>query len=314
MDALVPKLNLQELIEKEGVFSEIFVSRWLMEADISIESKKSYRKWIYYFIEYLQFRNIKQPQDIDVINYKQFLRDQGLSGYTISAYITAVRRFTEWLEYRRIYPDIAKRVKIEKRSESHRREALSRDQGLKLLSVINNLRDKALVILLMCTGIRLCSAHRANWEDISSKGEKKILWIQNKGKLSKDNWVILESPVFKILTEYQRSKACKETDSIFTTESPSSFGYRLSIKSMGRIIRDYMREAKVKPGINVSSRICPHSLRHSAATYSIIGGANIRKSQAMLCHSSIVTTEKYLHSLDRLEDSAEEAVIEYLGL
>jgi site-specific recombinase XerD len=55
-------------------------------------------------------------------------------------------------------------------------------------------------------------------------------------------------------------------------------------------------------------RLSAHSLRHFAASNALKNGASLMAVQAMLRHSSITTTQIYLHGIDRMAGAAERFV------
>jgi site-specific recombinase XerD len=51
-----------------------------------------------------------------------------------------------------------------------------------------------------------------------------------------------------------------------------------------------------------------HDLRHSHASWLLAGGADLQTVKDRLGHQSIVTTEKYLHTLPDTNDTALHAL------
>jgi len=54
----------------------------------------------------------------------------------------------------------------------------------------------------------------------------------------------------------------------------------------------------------ITRKVSPHALRHAAITHSLARRANILKVKEMAGHSSLSTTQRYLHDLDSLKDNA----------
>jgi site-specific recombinase XerD len=67
----------------------------------------------------------------------------------------------------------------------------------------------------------------------------------------------------------------------------------LNRHSVERIIRHYATKA------GLSKKVTPHTMRHLFATDLLSNGADIRSVQALLGHSSIITTQIYTHVTDK---------------
>lgn len=67
----------------------------------------------------------------------------------------------------------------------------------------------------------------------------------------------------------------------------------LTKRTIERIVKQYA----VKAGI--SKKVTPHTMRHLFATDLLSNGADIRSVQALLGHSSIITTQIYTHVTDK---------------
>lgn len=75
----------------------------------------------------------------------------------------------------------------------------------------------------------------------------------------------------------------------------------------GHIPRSWFREHIWKPALDTAGigiRVRTHDLRHAHASWLLAGGADLQTVKERLGHGSIITTEKYLHSLAETDETA----------
>jgi len=147
-----------------------------------------------------------------------------------------------------------------------------------------NSRDIAIVELFFATGARVYElSHLKCWDVDLNRGIIKIM-----GKGGKERYVQVGSEdVRKILRKYY--KAHQEEIEISGYFFINRRGTRFTEQSIRNMIRKYTK------GAGISMHITPHMFRHSAATYLLEEGVDIVYIQRILGHSSLKTTQIYLH-------------------
>lgn len=290
------------------------ITRYIDSLDIRPRSRDTYRKSLKQFFLYLQEHGIRDPKRSDILAYKRFLLDH-YTACTVSAYLTAVKGLFTYLEAERICPNVANGIRGAKHQRGFRKDALTVDQTRKVLGTIDRsdlegMRNYALVNLLVRTGLRTVEAQRANAEDIRQEGGEALLYIQGKGRDSKDAFVILTESTLGPIREYLRARGRVPQDSpLFASLSDKNNGERLTTRSISRIVKVVLRFA----GID-SDRLTAHSLRHTAVTFSLLGGASVQEAQLMARHGSVNTTMIYAHNIERIASAPERKIDALLGV
>ena len=289
---------------------------FLQSLDISSSSKRTYKRQLKQFVEWLeqQDQHISELTREDLLRYKKALMESSKSARTVSGYLTPVRRLFEWLEANKIYPNVAKGIKGAKQPRGYAKDVLSKQQLQAVLSEIDHsslegLRDYALFNLLARTGLRTIELERAEIQDMRSLSGERVLWIQGKGRDSKDEFVLLTQQAYEPIKAYlaarsiEEGRALQDQDPLFASLSDRSLGSKLVTRSIRYVIKKRLRAA----GLN-EKRLSAHSLRHTAITLAIQAGASMYQAQAMARHSSIKTTEIYFHNQKRISAAAENLI------
>jgi integrase/recombinase XerD len=291
---------------------EAFAREFLAAQDIKGSSRETYQRALRQFFLWLDERRGASLDRATILEYKESLKTRGLSSYSLAVYIVAVRRFFEWAESMKYYPNIARGIKTAKNGHSFKKDPLTIDQLKDLLAAIDlgtlaGKRDYALLNLLFRTGLRTIEAIRTDVEDIRQQGGEALLWIQGKGRDNKDEFVVLTSDTLRPIYDYLQARGEARAGPLFASISDRNNGERLTTRSIRRIVKERFRAI----GID-SDRLTAHSLRHTAITLSLKAGATIQEAQALGRHASVNTTLIYAHNIDRLKNAPERLIDQLL--
>lgn len=295
------------------------------EQEISLESKEVYlrcmRKFIYWLAQEKKLDHPEQLTREDILSYKSFLRFSNLAPATINNYLIAVKKLFGYLEAKRIFPDISKGIKGLGKPRNSSRSCFSVSQLQAILSGISTdteegLRNFAMINLFMRTGLRGVEISRAKIEDLRQESGEAVLWVQGKGRESKDDFVLLVDEALKPLRDYLSKRKPKSIDEpLFAPLQPkinkgtkkvmytTVRNRHLSPRQISGIAKRAMRQ------VNIDSKyLTAHSFRHTAITLSIQGGASLEQVSGMARHADIATTMRYFHNLQRVSDAAEKYI------
>lgn len=286
-----------------------FYNEWINYLDATENTIKTYTYTLKQFFVYCNNNNIKQPQRADVLSYKEYLKDTGHKATTIQVYIVAVKLFFSWLEQKGYYPNIAEHIKGAKIEAGFKKDYLTSEQVKRLLSSIDRskpegLRDYAIILLIVTTGLRTISISRANIEDISVFADSAVLYYQGKGRQSRNEYVRITEPAEAAIRAYiKQRKPASDKEPLFVAISNKNKNGRLTTRSISRICKKHL----INAGFN-SGRLTAHSLRHTAATLAILNGSTVQEVQQVLGHSNINTTLIYSHALERQKNTTEQNI------
>lgn len=145
-------------------------------------------------------------------------------------------------------------------------------------------RDVAILELLFATGIRVHELCNLKFSDFDVK--RSVLKIFGKGQKERQIY-IGNSEVMAALNAYLHCvKSMKfKSEYIFLNK----WGKQLSPQAVRNLVTKYTSLAHIK------KKITPHVFRHSFATLLLEEGVDLKYIQEFLGHSSISTTQIYLH-------------------
>jgi site-specific recombinase XerD len=157
----------------------------------------------------------------------------------------------------------------------------------------NDVRDYAIFLLLLATGLRLSEVVGINLRDVDLDGS--TIRIRH-GKGNKERTAYLTPPcceaIRRYLEEYRAAIPELDTDALFVSKR---FKTRLTGRSIEKAMQKYAIKAKLG-----GKHYTPHKLRHTTASTLAKEGADSLIIKEILGHEDISTTQIYMH-LDKTD-------------
>jgi site-specific recombinase XerD len=250
------------------------------------ETRGTYERSLREFFRYLHGKKGVVLDRNEVELYKKYLfQKRHLAPVSVSTYLTALRRFFRYMQYLRLLDsNPAANVRGSKRPSTHSRETLLPDQVQAVLQSIERIdergfRDFAIVKAMIGCGLTEIELIRANISDLRQVSSRMVLYVQGKGKTTKETGVILPSDVKDAFLGYLafRREASSE-EPLFMSAGNRTRGKRMTPRGIRERVNMYLESAGVKSGKH--HRITPFSLRHSAAAQMAENGASIEEVQS----------------------------------
>jgi integrase/recombinase XerD len=167
---------------------------------------------------------------------------------------------------------------------------LSADEVLCLLQAATSPRDRALLHVAYGCGLRLNEVLHLRVSDLDSA--RMVVHVRQ-GKGAKDRLVPLSVRLLAELRDYWR--ACRPRPWLFPGHSADG---TLSAGNVQRCFRRLVTQSGLRKPCSL------HTLRHSYATHLLEAGVDVLTLKALLGHTSLQTTARYLHvSTQRLQQT-----------
>jgi integrase/recombinase XerD len=222
----------------------------------------------------------------DIEAFLEHEQDRGMHISTVRLRLATLTAFLHYLMGEDVLPaSLLKKTIRLKLPETLPRAIYPKDVK-KLLAVIDEIRDRALILLLLRTGIRIGEALSLTLNDIDLKDKKVHLYQGEKNSMGRV--VYLSNDVYFALKRWLAERD-KRREAIFYGQGSHAMCY----STARSLFVKYLKKAHLDhKGYTV------HCLRHTFASELLNAGMRIEVLQQLLGHQDIEVTRRYARLTD----------------
>jgi site-specific recombinase XerD len=297
-DAVTPRLKnpliekcLKQLVKK-GLFGRPYVKDYLYDLkrrNCRPNTILSYFTMLLVFLSYLKERGRTFLETItreDLSSFIEHEQDRGMQPNTVSSRLRLLYAFIRYLvDLEVVHPDLLKRKMRVKVPDALPR-AIDPEEIKQILAVIGKVRDWAMILVLLRTGMRIGELLATRMSDVNLR--EKRLTIMEAQKTRVGRVAYLSEDACKALKVWLKRRD-PEKEYLFYGQGRQRLSYSAARTSFAR----YLEKAGLAhKGYSL------HCLRHTCATELLNAGMRLECLQQLLGHRSIEMTRRYARLTD----------------
>jgi len=242
------------------------------------------------FLSFVKASHLEEISKEDVFAFIEEEQDRGMKPSTVNTRVRTVKAFIRFLVDRGILrPDIfPKRVEVKVPDSLPR--AMAPEDVRRVLSVVDHTRDRAMVLMLLRTGMRIGELLHLMVREVNLKERRVEIYEAEKTRVGR---VVYLSEDARVALRAWFKERDPEKKLVFYAQGRCTMGYNNA--------RLRFRKYLAKAGLTHRGYTL-HCLRHTCASELLNAGMRLECLQQLLGHSTIEMTRRYARLTDKTRE------------
>jgi len=287
IDRILQKVSKMDIPDREH-FESYMRHKWRMNHKPSTLKNSSHV--VSSFLIFYAGMGKSHLQDVvsgDIESFVEHEQDRGLKVTTVRTRLNCLWAFLQFLIEQDIIDGRILKRKIRLRVPEFLPRAIAPGDVRKLLGAIKEIRDRALILVLLRTGMRIGEVLRLSMRDLDVREKKIHIYEGEKNCLGR---VVYLSDDALMALKLWLSKRKPEKEYLFYGLGTKQLCYT----SARNILTRYLRETGLQ-----HKGYTMHSLRHTFASELLNAGMRLECLQLLLGHRDIEMTRRYARLTDK---------------
>jgi len=235
-------------------------------------------------------RVLEQITRDDLYGFVEHEQDRGLKPLTVNTRLRSVKAFLRFLIDAEVIDNRVLSRKITIKVPEALPRAMDPDDVKRLLSAIKDVRNRAMILVLLRTGMRIGELLETKIHDINFKERKIEIFEAQKNRVGRVVY-LSDDGQSALLAWFKKRESCKEL--VFYAQGRNTMTYQ----GARAMFHKYLKQAGLAhKGYSL------HCLRHTFASELLNAGMRLECLQQLLCHSSVEMTRRYARLTDKTRE------------